>query len=138
MSDTPENTPEQAPAMFNESFVPPKKPQRKATSKARSAPTDSNGAKLATNSDDPMEKLLCITLHDSKEIPPGGQFVGVNGKQFWIKPGMKVVVPRYVVEALQNAVIGQPDVNDKMQVVGVKNMPRLPFTVHFDWDGQAA
>jgi len=130
--------PENAGTMFPSGFEPPKKPARKKAAVRKAPVTDSNGTPLNAKSADPMDTLVCITLHDSKEIPPGGQFVGVNGKQFWIKPGIRVVVPRYVVEALNNAVGGQPDVDDKMRVVGVKNMPRLPYTVHLDWNGEAA
>lgn len=105
----------------------PKRATKTAKPKAASAPTQ-----RAESIEDPMERPVCITLHDSKEIPPGGQFVGVNGKQFWIKPGIKVIVPRYVCAALDNAVVGVPDINDKMQVVGVRNTPRLTYTVHLD------
>lgn len=103
-------------------------PKRAAAKSASAKPA----AAKAAEPEDPMERLVCITLHDSKEIPPGGQFVGVNGKQFWIKPGIKVIVPRYVCAALDNAIVGVPDVNDKMQVVGVRNTPRLTYTVHLD------
>lgn len=137
MSD--ENTQEpQDLGTFPPGFEPPKKPQKRRAAKAKPSVTDANGVKLPAVSDDPMDKLVCITLHDSKEIPPGGQFVGCNGKQFWIKPGVKVVVPYYVCEVLNNAVHGVPDVNEKMQVVGVHNVPRLPYTLHMDWDGKAA
>ena len=125
MSTEPEfGTPVTAPT-GTASPTPKRAPAAKpATAKAASA--------KATEPEDPMERLVCITLHDSKEIPPGGQFVGVNGKQFWIKPGVKVIVPRYVCAALDNAIVGVPDVNDKMQVVGVRNTPRLTYTVHLD------
>lgn len=127
----PENT---AGGAFDPSYIPPKKPR--ATKAKVNKPTAQ--APVDKNSEDPMERLICITLHDSPEIPPGGQFVGVNDKQFRIRPGIKVVVPRYVVEVLDNAVQGVPDVNDKMQVVGTRSAPRLSYTVHHDWDGQVA
>lgn len=114
----------------------PKSTARKPRGEAK--PKAPKGDAIPHKSSDPNEKLMCITLHDSPEIPPGGQFVGVNGKQFWLQPGRPLVVPRYVVEALRNAVRGEPNINEKMQVVGVKNVPRLAFTVHDDWDGQVA
>lgn len=130
-NEIPENT---AGGAFDPSYIPPKKPR---TTKAKAARPKAAGP-VSPKSDDPMEKLMCITLHDSPEIPPGGQFVGVNDKQFRIRPGIKVVVPRYVIEVLDNAVQGVPDVNDKMQVIGTRPMPRLPYTIHHDWDGQVA
>lgn len=78
-----------------------------------------------------MNQMVCITLHDSKEIPPNGQFVGCNGNHFIIPPGRKVWVPRYVLEVLNNAVKGEPIVDEKLTVVGQRHIPRLPYTVHF-------
>lgn len=136
MSNNTPSTPETtAGGAFDPSYIPPKKPR---TTKAKAPAKPKAAGPISKNSDDPMEKLMCITLHDSPEIPPGGQFVGVNDKQFRIRPGVKVVVPRYVVEVLDNAIQGVPDVNEKMQVVGTRAMPRLPYTVHHDWDGQVA
>lgn len=120
---------------FDPSYVPPQKPRATKEKKAR-APRAAGP--VEPKSDDPMEKLICITLHDSPEIPPGGQFVGVNDKQYKLKPGIKLVVPRYVCEVLDNAVQGVPDVNDKMQVVGTRQVPRLSYTVHHDWNGEMA
>lgn len=129
MSTEPEfGTPVTAPTSTTSPV--PKRAAAKPAS-AKPAPAKPAPAKAA-EPEDPMDRLVCITLHDSKEIPPGGQFVGVNGKQFWIKPGIKVIVPRYVCAALDDAIVGVPDVNDKMQVVGVRNTPRLTYTVHLD------
>lgn len=108
--------------------LPIPEPARKKSAPRQAAPK----TEKSVDSKDPMEKLITITLHDSKEIPPGGQFVGVNGKQFWIPPGRKVTVPRYVVEALTNAVKGEPEIDEKMAIIGTREVPRLPFTVHLD------
>lgn len=103
---------------------PEHKPKRSRPSRAK--PKDE--AAVSTKG----EKLFEITLHDHKEIPPNGQFVGVNGRQFIIKPGHKVKVPACVLEVLDNAVQALPEVNEKLQVTGMRNAPRLTYTLHRD------
>lgn len=117
------------PAIATGRQVAPRKP-RAARKPAANPKHPAPDAPVAEDANE--VKTVVITLHDSKEIPPGGQFVGVNGKQFWLKPGVKYRVPRYVLNALNDAIKGEPDINDKMQVVGVRNTPRLPYTVHLD------
>lgn len=138
---TPNDSPETGSEFQTPTPVAPAAPKKAQTkpkdaAKATSTPSDMNGEPLATASEDPMERMVCITLHDSKEVPPGGQFVGVNGKQFRIRPGVQVVVPRYVCAALDNATHGVPELDDKMRVIGIRQAPRLTYTVHQDWDGK--
>jgi hypothetical protein len=139
MTDTPEN---EAPGLGTPTPVPAARPKRAATgssSKARkqAQPKEPDGDRLLQPaSEDPNEKLMCITLHDGPHIPPGGQFVGVNGKQFWIRPGIQVVVPRYVLGALDNAIQGTPLIDTRGRLEGMTNAPRITYTVHHDWDGQ--
>ena len=145
---TPNDSPETGSEFQTPAPVAPKKPQVKPKAprapkpaaapkaEAASSPSTMHGEQLDTASEDPMERLVCITLHDSKEVPPGGQFVGVNGKQFRIRPGVQVIVPRYVCAALDNATHGVPELDDKMRVIGIRQAPRLTYTVHQDWDGK--
>lgn len=147
---TPNDTPETdsefqtpapvAPVAPKKAQTKPKAPRKTAepedSAKVTPAPSTMHGEQLDTASEDPMERLVCITLHDSKEVPPGGQFVGVNGKQFRIRPGVQVVVPRYVCAALDNATHGVPELDEKMRVIGIRQAPRLTYTVHQDWDGK--
>ena len=76
------------------------------------------------------EQLFDITLHDSPEIPPNGQFIGVNGKQYILKPGVRVRVPASVLEVLDNAVHAVPELDANMRVMGMRNAPRLTYTLH--------
>lgn len=76
------------------------------------------------------ERLFTITLHDSDEIPPNGQFVGVNGDQYLIKPGYPVRVPASVLEVLNNAVQGKPVLDGQMRVESMRQAPRLTYTLH--------
>lgn len=76
------------------------------------------------------EQLFDITLHDSPEIPPNGQFIGINGKQYILKPGVRVRVPASVLEVLDNAVHAVPELDANMRVMGMRNAPRLTYTLH--------
>lgn len=86
-------------------------------------------AEAATASKE-AEKMFEITLHDSKEIPPNGQLIGVNGRQIFLKPGVRRKVPASFLEVLDNAVQALPEVNEKLQVIGMRNAPRLTYTLH--------
>lgn len=99
----------------------PKRSQRPSRAKAKAADAPAGDT-----------RMFEITLHDHKEIPPNGQFVGVNGKQYLLQPGRRVKVPAAVLEVLDNAVQALPEVNDKLQVVGMRNAPRLTYTLHRD------
>ena len=112
----------------------PTRNQQRASRAARGSSDAVQPRKVATGAttgNDPLAELVCITLHDSKEIPPNGQYVAVNGHAFLIPPGRKVWVPRYICEALSNAIKGEPIQDDKLSVTGHLSVPRLPFTVHF-------
>lgn len=71
-----------------------------------------------------------IILDDNDEIPPGGQFVGVNGVGYKLLPGVEAFVPRAILEVLDNAIKSIP-VTDPItqQVVGWKNRKRFPYTI---------
>lgn len=78
------------------------------------------------------ETLYEITLHDSDEIPPNGQFIGLNGKQYLLKPGVRTAVPRGVLDILNNAVHSVPERDETMRIIRWRDAPRLPFTLHLD------
>lgn len=71
-----------------------------------------------------------IILDDNDEIPPGGQFIGVNGVGYQLLPGVEAFVPRAVCEVLDHAVKSIP-VLDPMtkRVIGWKNRKRFPYTI---------
>lgn len=71
---------------------------------------------------------VAIILSENEEIPPTGLYVGLNGKGYLIRPGERVVVPKGVVDILQNAIMSGP-VQDPAtkQVVGYRDRMRYPF-----------
>jgi hypothetical protein len=76
------------------------------------------------------EQMVRIILEESEEIPPTGQFVGLNGRTWIIRPGEEVEVPQGVVEVLQNAVTRVPVVDPQTrQVVDYRDRTRLPFRI---------
>lgn len=77
-------------------------------------------------------KRVDITLHDSDRIPPGGQFIGVNGQHFLLMPGHRANVPVELLSVLDDAVMTEPVLNEKLQVEGYRNVPRLTYTLHRD------
>lgn len=97
-------------------------PSHAAASKAVKAKT-SKPAK-------PQDDWVTITLNGSDEVPPGGQLVGVNGRQFLIPAGRPVKVPRSVCEVLDNAVKSVPDLDDNKRIIRMRNVPRLSYTLH--------
>ncbi|HLU83723.1 MAG TPA: hypothetical protein VKZ43_09995 [Trueperaceae bacterium] len=123
-----ENLGTQVPGASAEAAI--KAPDVKKEAKPRRTAPRQKPTKAATSANG--ERMYAITLHDNKEIPPNGQFIGVNGRQFLLRPGHKVRVPASVLEVLNNAVHALPEINEKMQVTGMRNAPRLSYTLHPD------
>jgi len=71
-----------------------------------------------------------IILEENENIPPSGQYVGVNGVGYLITPGVEVSVPESVLEVLDNAVTSFP-VQDPItkQVIGYRDRLRFPYRI---------
>ena len=78
-----------------------------------------------------IQERIWIILQESAHITRGqGQFFGVNGAGFLLKPGKKAYVPKAIVDILENAVEDIPDVDpDTLQVVGWKQRLRFPYSI---------
>lgn len=74
------------------------------------------------------EPTHLIKLHNNAEIPPGGQYVGVNGRWIKIVPNVEMEVPESALEVLDNAVRLEPEVDEHNRVVGTREVPRFPYT----------
>ena len=69
-----------------------------------------------------------ILLEENENIPPGGQFFGINGAGFILRPGVAVSVPRGILDILDNAVMEVPVVSaDSLQVIGYRKKLRYPY-----------
>lgn len=136
------NVPEQPAAPASEPEPKPKRksaPRRKAAAKA---PADAEGTqKEASKMSGPIKdttdvakaarltsERVTIILEENDNIPPTGQFIGINGKGYLLKPGEEVSVPRGVVDVLNDAVEFRPLVQDG-RVTGYRKALRFPYRV---------
>jgi hypothetical protein len=76
-------------------------------------------------------KTWRIILEDNDDIPPTGQFFGINGKGFILKSGVEAEVPESIIgilnDAIQSAPVRDPDNNNK--IIGYKDRLRFPYRV---------
>lgn len=74
------------------------------------------------------QERVWILLEDNDDIPPGGQFIGVDGAAFKLLPGVEAWVPIGLTEVLDAAVKSVP-IQDEItrQITGWKNRLRFPY-----------
>lgn len=71
-----------------------------------------------------------IVLDDNDEIPPGGQFIGVNGVGYQLLAGIEAFVPRAVCEVLDHAIKSVPiQDNNTKRIIGWRPRKRFPYTI---------
>lgn len=71
-----------------------------------------------------------IILEENENIPPTGQYIGVNGRAYILRPGEEALVPREVVNVLNDAVQEVPQIDPTTkQVVGYRKKLRFPYRV---------
>jgi hypothetical protein len=75
------------------------------------------------------EKRVRIMLEDNDQIPPGGQFIAVDGRTFLLQPGHEVDVPLCVIDVLDHAVTSVPVTDDMHTVIGYRDRLRFPYRV---------
>lgn len=86
-------------------------------------------ANAAPNID--VNDRVWITLSDNKSIGRGGQFFGVNGASFLLKPGKKAHVPRALMSVLNDAIEGIAIVDpDTLDITEYRQVLRYPYQVH--------
>jgi hypothetical protein len=74
------------------------------------------------------EKRVRIQLEESDEIPPTGQFFGLNGRSFILRPGEPADVPVGIINVLNDAIMSVPQVDPTTrQVIGYRNRLRFPY-----------
>lgn len=76
------------------------------------------------------EDRVRIILEEQRGIPPTGQFFGLQGVGFMLKPGQPADVPVGIVDILNHAIESEPVVEDEtMKVTRFRNRLRLPYRV---------
>jgi hypothetical protein len=69
-----------------------------------------------------------IILEENDNIPPVGQFFGLNGESYILRAGVRTPVPPGIIEILNNAIMSVPRLNpDTLQPVGWKDKLRYPY-----------
>lgn len=94
--------------------------------KAKAAPKANLPPELAVKT----QERLWIVLEDNDDIPPGGQFIGVDGATFKLSPGIEAWVPIGLCDVLDAAVKSVP-IQDEItrQITGWKNRLRFPYRI---------
>ena len=72
-------------------------------------------------------KRIKIRLEQNKEIPPSGQFIGINGVGYLLVPGVDVEVPEFLLDALDAAVEDVPVLDERGNVAGYQKKTRFPY-----------
>jgi hypothetical protein len=76
------------------------------------------------------ESRVRIILEEHDGIPPTGQFFGVQGEGFLLKPGKQADVPASIVDVLNNAVESKPVINaETQQIERFVDKLRFPYRV---------
>jgi len=75
------------------------------------------------------EPRINIILEENEHIPPSGQFVGVNGVGYLIKPGVPVSVPESVLSVLDDAIMSVPVKDQNDTVIGYRDRLRFPYRI---------
>ena len=76
------------------------------------------------------EDRVYIKLEENDNIPPTGQFFGINGRHYMLRPGEPASVPRELVNVLNLAIMSVPQVDPSTsQVVGYRDKLRFPYQV---------
>ncbi len=70
-----------------------------------------------------------IVLEDNEQIPPTGQFFGVNGRGYVLRPGEAADVPEELLSVLDTAVVSVPVKDASLNVIGYRDRLRFPYRI---------
>jgi hypothetical protein len=95
-------------------------------------PTDDHLFAVAAAEPMPAPKVLPrikIILEDNENIPPGGQFISIDGVPYMLQPNHEVDVPVNLLDVLDHAITSVPVVDENRNVIGYKDRLRFPYRV---------
>jgi hypothetical protein len=76
------------------------------------------------------ETLTRIIIEPHDSIPPCGLSIGLNGRQWLVKPGRAVDVPPGILEVLDNAIYSAPVIDpDTLKVVDYTDRLRYTYRI---------
>jgi len=75
-------------------------------------------------------KRVKIILEENENIPPTGQFFGVQGRGYMLMPGKVAEVPIGLVNVLNDAIMSVPEVDGQtQQITGYRDKLRFPYRI---------
>lgn len=75
-------------------------------------------------------KRVRIILEENENIPPTGQFIGLQGRGYMLRAGEPADVPIGIINILNDAVESVPIVDPQtQQVQGYRNKLRFPYRI---------
>lgn len=77
----------------------------------------------------PKGKRVRIILEENENIPPTGQFFGIQGEGYILRPGEAADVPVELIEVLNNAVQSVPVLDSAQTVVEYREKLRFPYRI---------
>jgi hypothetical protein len=106
--------------------------EKPAPSTARPGPEVKKSAPrkpAPAKTDVPKVEYIRVKLAHSKEIPPGGLYLGHNGKGYLLKPGVEADVPDFLLDVLDNAVMAKPVTGPNGQIESWEDQPRFMYSI---------
>lgn len=100
-------------------------------------PSDEALAALAAAEPMPAPKpqrRVRVILEDNDNVPPGGQFISVDGMPYLLQANMEASVPVNVLDVLDHAIMSVPVVDMDKNVIGYRDRLRFPYRVVRDRD----
>lgn len=75
------------------------------------------------------EQRVRIVIEDNDAIPPGGQFLQVQGRPFLLQSGMEMDAPVSVLDVLDHAITSVPVTDENKNIIGYRDRLRFPYRV---------
>ena len=117
---------------MSEITIEPRGRGRLSTNPAAKAPLEGD---LVTNKpkwkvNHPEAKGVKVIFDEVEDSPPSGLFISINGESYQITPGVEVEVPDFLLDHMDNALVGSPVVDPQTRrVTGYRHAPRFPYRV---------
>lgn len=75
------------------------------------------------------QKMVKIQLEEVDNMSPTGQFFGLNGKGFNLRPGEPAIVPIGILNILNDAVMSVAVLDGNQTVIGYRDRLRFPYRI---------
>lgn len=75
------------------------------------------------------EQRVRIVIEDNEQIPPGGQFLQVQGRPFLLQSGIEMDAPVSVLDVLDHAITSVPVTDENKNIIGYRDRLRFPYRV---------